>query len=66
MPQDWGVCFWGCFGGTYKMKIIIEEAIEMIETEVKSYKTSTRISVPKRWAHKRVKVILINSRRIRS
>ncbi len=45
------------------MKVIIEEAVEMIETEVKSYDTSTRISVPKRWAHKRVKVILIRTRK---
>tara|TARA_Y100000034_G_scaffold107240_1_gene136611 strand:+ start:829 stop:960 length:132 start_codon:yes stop_codon:yes gene_type:complete len=41
------------------MKIVIEEVIEMIEKEVKSYGTSTRISVPKRWANKRVKLILI-------
>lgn len=41
------------------MKIIIEEAEEIIETYVKSYTTSTRVSVPKKWANKRVKIILI-------
>ena len=41
------------------MKIVIEEAIEMIERRVKSYPTSTRISVPKKWANRRIKVILI-------
>lgn len=45
------------------MKLVIEEAVEMIETEVKSYKTSTRVSVPKRWAHKKVKIILIKTQR---
>jgi putative transposon-encoded protein len=47
------------------MRVIIEEAVEMIETEVKSYKTSTRVSVPKRWAHKKVKIILIDPKKIR-
>jgi putative transposon-encoded protein len=41
------------------MKIVIEEAIEMIERQVKSYSTSTRISVPKKWANRKIKVILI-------
>ena len=41
------------------MRIIIEKAIEIIETDVKSYKTSTRVSVPKKWANRKVKIILI-------
>lgn len=41
------------------MKIIVEEAVEMIERTVKSYPTSTRVSVPKGWANKRIKIILI-------
>jgi len=41
------------------MKIVVEEAIEIIERIVKSYPTSTRVSVPKTWANKRIKIILI-------
>lgn len=41
------------------MRITIEQVEELIEREVKSYTTGTRISVPKRWANKRVKIILI-------
>jgi len=41
------------------MKIIVEEAVEMIERTVKSYPTCTRVSVPKTWANKRIKIILI-------
>lgn len=41
------------------MKITIEDAEAIIETEVKSYKTSTRVSVPKKWANRKVKIILI-------
>jgi len=41
------------------MKIVIDEAEEMIERVVKSYTTSTRVSVPKTWANKRIKIILI-------
>ena len=41
------------------MKIVIEEAIEMIERQVKSYSTSTRVSVPRSWANKKIKIILI-------
>lgn len=41
------------------MKITIEDVEAIIETEVKSYPSSTRISVPKKWANRKVKVILI-------
>jgi len=41
------------------MKLIIEEAEEMLERVVKCYKTSTRISVPKTWANRRIKIILV-------
>ncbi len=41
------------------MKIVIEEAIEMIERQVKSYQTCTRVSVPKSWANRKIKIILI-------
>ena len=44
------------------MKIIIEDAEAIIETEVKSYKTSTRVSVPKKWANRKVKIILIKEK----
>jgi len=41
------------------MKITIEDVEAIIETEVKSYLTSTRVSVPKKWANRKVKIILI-------
>tara|TARA_Y100000310_G_scaffold299982_1_gene335293 strand:- start:213 stop:344 length:132 start_codon:yes stop_codon:yes gene_type:complete len=41
------------------MKIVIEEVAEMIERKVKSYSTSTRVSVPKSWANRKIKIILI-------
>jgi len=41
------------------MKITIEDAEAIIESEVKSYKTSTRVSVPKKWANRKIKIILI-------
>ncbi|MBS3117481.1 DUF2080 family transposase-associated protein [Candidatus Woesearchaeota archaeon] len=41
------------------MRIIIEDVEEMIEAVVHSYPTSTRVSVPKKWANKRVKIILV-------
>lgn len=41
------------------MRIVIEEVEEMIERDVKSYKTSTRVSVPKKWANRKIKVILL-------
>ena len=41
------------------MKIVIEEVVEMIERQVKSYPTSTRVSVPKSWANRKIKIILI-------
>ena len=44
------------------MKITIEDAEAIIETEVKSYKTSTRVSVPKKWANRKVKIILIKGK----
>ena len=42
------------------MKIVIEEAVEMIERQVKSYSTSTRVSVPRSWANKKIKIILVS------
>jgi putative transposon-encoded protein len=41
------------------MKITIENVEAIIESEVKSYTTSTRVSVPKKWANRKVKIILI-------
>ena len=41
------------------MKITIENVEAIIETEVKSYQTSTRVSVPKKWAKRKVKIVLI-------
>ena len=41
------------------MKITIKDAEAIIESEVKSYNTSTRVSVPKKWANRKVKIILI-------
>jgi len=43
------------------MKVIIEshEFIEVIEREVKGYSSCTRVSVPRAWTGKRVKIILI-------
>jgi len=41
------------------MRITIEEAEELIERKVCSYSTSTRVSVPRKWANRRIKIILI-------
>lgn len=41
------------------MKITIENVEAIVETEVKSYTTSTRVSVPKKWAKRKVKIVLI-------
>ncbi|MCD4666404.1 DUF2080 family transposase-associated protein [archaeon] len=41
------------------MKIIIEKAEAIVETKVRSYRTSTRVSVPKKWANKKVKIVLV-------
>ena len=41
------------------MKITIENVEAIIETDVKSYTTSTRVSVPKKWAKRKVKIVLI-------
>lgn len=41
------------------MKIEIDNVEEIIEKKVDSFKTSTRISVPKRYAGRRVKIVIL-------
>lgn len=41
------------------MKIEIDDVEEIIEKKVDSFKTSTRISVPKRYAGRKVKIVIL-------
>ena len=41
------------------MKIEIDDVDEIIEKNVDSFKTSTRISVPKRYAGRKVKIVIL-------
>ena len=41
------------------MKVEIDEVEEIIEKKVDSFKTSTRISVPKKYAGRKVKIIIL-------
>ena len=41
------------------MKVEIEDVEEIIEKKVDSFKTSTRISVPKKYAGRKIKIIIL-------
>jgi len=41
------------------MKVEIDNVEEIIEKKVDSFKTSTRISVPKKYANRRIKIIIL-------
>jgi len=41
------------------MKVEIENVEEIIDKKVDSYSTSTRIIIPKKYANRRVKVIIL-------
>ncbi len=41
------------------MKIEIENVDEVIEGKVDSYNTSTRITIPKKYAGRKVKIIIL-------
>ena len=41
------------------MKIEIDNVDEVIEKEIESYRTSTRVSVPKRYKGRKVKILIM-------
>ncbi|MCK4521350.1 MAG: DUF2080 family transposase-associated protein [Nanoarchaeota archaeon] len=41
------------------MKVEIDDVEEVIEKKVDSYATSTRIIIPKKYANKKVKVLIL-------
>ena len=45
------------------MKVEIDEVEEIIEKKVDSFKTSTRISVPKKYAGRRIKIIILEDKK---
>ena len=45
------------------MKIEIDDVEEIIEKKVDSFKTSTRISLPKKYAGRRIKIIILGDKK---
>ena len=45
------------------MKIELDNVEEVIEKEVDSYKTSTRIIIPKKYAGRKVKIIILEKKK---
>ena len=41
------------------MKVEIDNVEEIVEKKVDSFKTSTRISVPKKYAGRKIKIIIL-------
>ena len=41
------------------MKIEIDNVEEVVDGKVDSYKTSTRITIPKKYANRKVKIIIL-------
>lgn len=41
------------------MKIELENVEEVVDGKVDSYKTSTRITIPKKYANRKVKIIIM-------
>ncbi len=44
------------------MKVEIDDVEEIIDKEVDSFKTSTRISVSKKYAGKKIKIIILKDK----
>ncbi len=44
------------------MKVEIDDVEEIIDKEVDSFKTSTRISLPKKYAGKKIKIIILKDK----
>jgi putative transposon-encoded protein len=42
------------------MKIEISDVEEVIDGKVDSYNTSTRITIPKKYANRRVKIVILS------
>ncbi|MBS3136093.1 DUF2080 family transposase-associated protein [Candidatus Woesearchaeota archaeon] len=42
------------------MKVVIDNVEEIIDGKIESYSTSTRISIPKKYARKKVKIIILH------
>ncbi len=45
------------------MKVEIDDVEEVIEKKVDSYSTSTRIIIPKKYANRKVKVLILSEKR---
>ncbi len=43
------------------MKVQVDNVDEVLEKEVDSYSTSTRIIIPKKYANRRVKVLILKN-----
>ena len=41
------------------MKVELSDVEEVMDTKVESYSTSTRISIPKKYADRRVKIVIL-------
>ena len=44
------------------MKVEVEDVEEVIDKKVDSYTTSTRIIIPKKYANRKVKVLILKER----
>ena len=44
------------------MKIEIEDVEEVVDGTVDSYNTSTRISIPKKYANRKVKIVVLKEK----
>ena len=47
------------------MKIEIDEVEEVIDGKVDSYSTSTRITIPKKYANRNVKIVILKDEKIK-
>ncbi|MBD3163786.1 DUF2080 family transposase-associated protein [Candidatus Woesearchaeota archaeon] len=45
------------------MRIEVDDVEEVIDGRVDSYSTSTRISIPKKYADRRVKIIILKDKK---
>jgi len=41
------------------LKVEVDNVEEVLEAKVESYTTSTRVSIPKKYAHRKVKVLIL-------
>ena len=44
------------------MKVEVEDVEEVIDKKVDSYRTSTRIIIPKKYANRKVKVLILKGK----